>query len=333
VGHYFKQGFSVREPMWHGLGTILDDYPGRKQAMKIAGHDFKVVEFPVFAGSNPLAKSEEGGQAISIGEPRLVADWKALHRNDTKQIIACVRDSYQVVQNETLWDVCDALVSEPNVKYETAGVLKDGAILWVLAWLDEPKTLKGDDSPLYPFVLVSTTHDGTGALRAGATTIRVVCWNTFSAATWQKEREYVFRHTAQVMSRIDEAKAAITGARKSFESMLANLEELLAIKINDKQRERFLSEFVPMPPKALITDRVAQNIEEARSAIRSILASETTAKVAGTGFGLVQAAVEYLDHVRSARSPETRFGRALLRAEPMKLKAAALVRQVAKSKN
>ena len=34
---YFEQGFSVREPMWHGLGTILDEYPGREQAMRAAG--------------------------------------------------------------------------------------------------------------------------------------------------------------------------------------------------------------------------------------------------------------------------------------------------------
>ena len=24
---YFETGFSVRQPMWHGQGTVLDDYP------------------------------------------------------------------------------------------------------------------------------------------------------------------------------------------------------------------------------------------------------------------------------------------------------------------
>ena len=57
-----------------------------------------------------------------------------------------------------------------------------------------------------------------------------------------------------------------------------------------------------MPPTGLVTDRVARNVEEARSALRLIFESKTTEQVADTAYGLVQAAGEYLDHVRTARS-------------------------------
>src|SRR5205823_5385556 len=63
-------------------------------------------------------------------------------------------------------------------------------------------------------------------------------------------------------------------------------------------------------------------------ALRMIFESKTTEQVADTGYGLVQAAGEYLDHVRTARSWETRLNRTLIRPEPLKHRALSLVREV-----
>ena len=76
--------------------------------------------------------------------------------------------------------------------------------------------------------------------------------------------------------------------------------ELLAIPVSPAQRELFITEFIPKPPEGLITDRVARNVDEARAALRMIFESKTTEQVAHTAYGLVQAAGEYLDHVRTA---------------------------------
>jgi len=51
-------------------------------------------------------------------------------------------------------------------------------------------------------------------------------------------------------------------------------------------------------------------------------------QIAGTPYGLVQAAGEYLDHVRNARSWETRLNRTLIRPEPLKHRALSLVREI-----
>ena len=104
--------------------------------------------------------------------------------------------------------------------------------------------------------------------------------------------------------------------------------ELLGIPINLGQRELFVTEFIPMPSHGLVTDRVARNVEEARSALRLIFESKTTEQVAGSAYGLMQAAGEYLDHVRTARSWETRLNRTLIRPEPLKHRALSLIREV-----
>jgi hypothetical protein len=76
---------------------------------------------------------------------------------------------------------------------------------------------------------------------------------------------------------------------------------------------------------------VAKNITEARNAIQGVLDSPSVlgTGVRGTAYGLVQASGEYLDHVLVARTWESKMNRSLLRAEPLKAKAAQLARMVA----
>lgn len=326
---YFDRGFSVRETPWHKLGEVVEDYPGREQAMKLAGHDFTVVEHQLHRGHR-IIDGEAAPQALFAGPS--IPGWKGLVNESNGRVLNVVRNSYAVVQNDTLWDIVDAIVDQPNVRYETAGILKDGAILWVLAWLDEPQTVTGDDSPIYPFCLVSTTHDGSGATQAAAVSVRVVCWNTFSAASEEAHnsgREFTFRHTKNVMSRIEDAKLALQGIRLDNLEFLALSEELAQLKAPQAARETFITEFIPTPPEALISDRVAANIDEARDAVRTILAGNTIADAhRETGYGLFTAGIEYLDHYRRARNPETKFGRTILRQERAKDKLVSLVRSV-----
>ena len=123
--------------------------------------------------------------------------------------------------------------------------------------------------------------------------------------------------------------------RQACERMLAGesvqelAAELLAIPVTPAQRELFITGFIPKPPEGLITDRVARNVDEARTALRMIFESKTAEHVADTAYGLVQAAGEYLDHVRTARTWETRLNRTLIRPEPLKHRALSLIRELA----
>jgi phage/plasmid-like protein (TIGR03299 family) len=312
---YFEQGFSVREPMWHGLGEVLPEYPGREEAMRLAGHDFVVVERPVQVVGNHSAIEAEG--------------WKALVKSGSTTILNVVKQSYGVVQNDTLWDIVDALVDQPNVKYETAGVLKEGAVLWVLALLDEPYTVTGDNTQIYPYVCSSTTHDGSGACKAQATSIRVVCWNTYSAAAAQSKasgREFTFRHTKKVNERIEDAKLALSGVRASHEAFIQLSEELARVALRQDQVKLFIDNLIPMPPEALISERVMHNVDSARASIQAVLNGPTTADAhRQSGYGCFQAGIEYLDHVRAAKTVQSKFGRSILRQEPAKEKLVKLI--------
>lgn len=64
---------------------------------------------------------------------------------------------------------------------ETAGILKGGRKLWVLARTGQSSTLKGNDVT-NAYVLLATACDGTLATAGQFTSIRVVCNRTLAVA-------------------------------------------------------------------------------------------------------------------------------------------------------
>ena len=99
--------------------------------------------------------------------------------------------------------------------------------------------------------------------------------------------------------------------------------------MSDELREKFVQTFVPAPVARVVSDQVLDNISEARAKVRGIFGSETIPEVhRNTAYGLVQAGVEYLDHLRTYRNRETYLGRTLLRDEPLKAALVPMVRKL-----
>ncbi|MGD0686197.1 MAG: DUF932 domain-containing protein [Streptosporangiaceae bacterium] len=316
--------FSVRQMPWHREGTILADYPGDwATARKLAGLDWDPVTSEVYAVT--------GINADGTAHYEPVTGWKSVIRSDTGAVLSLNRDTYTVIDHGEMGEIVEAVLAQPNVKWETAGVLDEGRSVWCLALLDEPVTLPGDDSATLPYLAITNRHDGTAACALRATAVRIVCANTFRAAELEGERTgatFSFIHKSSWRSRIEEARRAVTGAQAEMRRYSDLARELLAIPVTPAQRELFITEFIPKPPEGLITDRVARNVDEARKALRLLFDSATNEQIAGTAYGLVQAAGEYLDHVRTARSWETRLNRTLIRPEPLKHRALSLAREV-----
>ena len=316
--------FSVRQMPWHREGTILADYPGDwAEARTLAGLDWDPITTQVYALTDLNAD----------GSPRYepIEGWQAIVRSDNGGVLSLNKDSYTVISHGEMGEIVEAVLAQPNVRWETAGVLDGGRAVWCLALLDEPVELPGDDSPTMPYLAITNRHDGTGSCALRATAVRIVCANTFRAAELEGERTgatFSFIHTASWRNRIEEARQAVTGARTEMRRYTELAHQLLGIPITPRQRELFVTQFIPMPPAGLVTDRVARNVEEARNALRLLFTSPTNEQIAGTAYGLVQAAGEYLDHVRTARSWETRLNRTLIRPEPLKHRALSLIREV-----
>jgi phage/plasmid-like protein (TIGR03299 family) len=177
------------------------------------------------------------------------------------------------------------------------------------------------------------SHDGSGACKVLFTQVRVVCANTIQAADADGDRtglQFSFRHTTGMSDRIEDAKEAIKLARIEATRWRTMAAELGHITLTDDQVQTFLDEFMPHPPAGTASERVVANVDRDRKKFMHLLdASLTNCEMARTGLGVVNAAVEYLDHARGFQNRDTYMGRQLLRPEPLKAKAIKLVRQLA----
>ena len=329
---YFDTGFTVRKPAWHGLGAVLDDYPRHiDDARELAGLTWEPELVPVYQRqAMPLGVGVDG-ELIEREDFVEVPNARLIQRSDTKAVIGHgISDRYVPIKNKQMFEVLETLVDQ-GLKIETAGSVRGGAQVWALAYLDEPYTLPGDDSQSLPYIGVVNSHDGKSAMRAMATQVRIVCWNTIQAAYMdsQKHGQYwEFRHKGGVEDRIEEARRAISGMRNEAKLWVERADELLGIRVSDQSYSAFLSEFIPEPPASIVSDRVRQNIADARGTFSRFYFGEQNDAVRGSALALVNTAIEYLDHARGYRNSDTYLGRTILKPEPLKAKAIKLAREV-----
>lgn len=149
--------FYTREKPWHGLGTRVEEAPNSADALRLAGLDWTV-------------RSED---VLSV-RGDVIPEYRANVRDSDDTVLGIVGTRYKIVQNTDAFAFTDALIGG-DVRYETAGSLKDGKQVWLLAKMPE-QNIAGDE--VEPYLCFSNTHDGSGALRICMTPIRVVCNNT-----------------------------------------------------------------------------------------------------------------------------------------------------------
>lgn len=204
--------FSVREMPWHREGLVLADYPGSwEAARKLAGLDWDPVGVPSYA----ITGADDDGQPIFEQDE----GWNRVIRSDTGQTLSRRPASYAIIDHSHMGEIVEAVLAQPNVKWETAGVLDNGKAVWCLALLDEPVHLPGDTGATLPYLAITNRHDGTGACALRATAVRIVCVNTFRAAELEGERTgttFSFVYKAGWRNRIEEARQAVTGARREM---------------------------------------------------------------------------------------------------------------------
>jgi phage/plasmid-like protein (TIGR03299 family) len=344
----YDAGFCVREPAWHRMDRTLDAPPKtidevleaafpRRDGMP--GHwepynnDVYVkVPNPKFDPTQPTTSID--GNNCPYKE--LVIPSKAVLRDDDHTWLSTNSDTFGLVKHRASAELAEAMIGLSNgvgIDYETGGTLKEGAMSWLLLKLDAPIEIPGDPKGLtMPYVSIFDAVNGSSRLTAMETMTRIVCWNTWqmAKANGRSVKGLSFKHTATVNDRIEQAKQVLSRTKSAAEVYRDFMTKLATTPVTPTQTRSFLDLFVPMPPDDEKTDRKVENVETARGLIIQALHSPTTQDTADTAYGLVQAAGEYLDHLRNWRV----YDEYVLRAtqyEPRKSEAARLALQVATS--
>lgn len=273
--------FSVRETPWHGLGTIVQEAPTSADALRLAGLDWTVNQNPVFT---------EGGFEIP--------NYKANVRSSDNTVLGIVTDRYKVVQNAEAFAFTDSIINTGNVLYETAGSLRNGKTIWMLARMPETNIL-GDKFD--PYMCFTNSHDGSGAVKVCMTPIRIVCNNTLNMALANASRCWSTKHIGDISSKLEEAKHTLIMANNYMKKLDEEADKLANQKISEDEIAKILDELFPVNEDK-DSDRKKNNVEEAKNQIMICYMAPDIAKFIGTKYGFLNAVSDWCGHATPTRN-------------------------------
>jgi phage/plasmid-like protein (TIGR03299 family) len=277
---------------WHGLGKVIEEAPDSVAAIKLAGLDWDVVQTPIFA-------RKQGGGAE--GEFETIPNYFANVRSDNNNALGIVTGRYQIVQNREAFTFTDSLISEGEVKYETAGSLKEGRQVWMLARMNREYDILGDKFD--PYLCFVNSHDGTGAVRVMMTPIRVVCQNTLNIAMRQANRAWSSTHVGDMASKMAQAQMTLGLATEYMDALNEEANILAGISVSPAQVKEILDELLPVSTKT--SERQANTLFMKRQSIEQALKADDISRFNGTGWAVVNAVSDFVTHTEPYRKTQT----------------------------
>jgi phage/plasmid-like protein (TIGR03299 family) len=231
---------------------------------------------------------------------------KAIVRDTDNTVLGVVGHVYTPVQNLEAFNFMDALVEDGDLRYHTAGSLRSGQRIWLLAQFGRSEVVPKD--VVDKFLFLWNTHDGSGKLRCLFTNTRVVCANTARSALMEGAGEgFSFKHTTNVKNRIEEAREVLGLARQESKLFDERAKGWAKMKMPVKKWELFSEKLIPNPEDEEVSKTRAEN---ARSQLTHLFhngVGQDIPGVRGTGWAAYNAVVEYANFFRSARSQDIRF--------------------------
>lgn len=231
----------------------------------------------------------------------------AVTRTDTGQILTTHGPTYRLLSYAEFGNFVEKAMQDESASFDAVCILDKGKSITATMYLDEPITVPGDDSPLYPYVGFSSRCDGRGGLTVSPTAVRIVCANTqalFEMMAEDGNDGKTFRHSRNLdLSRAaDDVRYMLAWSRDSYNAY-AKTASRLATKAVDPGR--FLDRWHPIRQGQSV--RSTNNILAKRSAFWAAYNNENgTSAGDGTGWAVLQAALEADQHDFTRHSDETR---------------------------
>jgi phage/plasmid-like protein (TIGR03299 family) len=217
-------------------------------------------------------------------------------------VLSVVGKRYKTVQNEELFAFADNVLDNDSAKWESAGSIKKGKV--VFGSLDIPREIvldpQGINDKTKLYLIVWTSHDGSVAVQAAITPVRVVCQNTLNLAMRGAKQSFKIRHTQTAEGRIVQARQALGLTFAYADEFQKEAQELFQQSVTDKQFSDLIRNLYPKPEldkngslkkwesKVVLLDDLYHN-------------SPTNATIKGTAWGAFNALTERLDYFRSSR--------------------------------
>lgn len=297
---------------WHMLGTDVDGDMPIHVMMEASGADYTVRLEPLFVSVQHGV--DDDGLPIfgTIEVPDHWATVRSGGRQPEDMALGVVKSRYAIQQNRDLAEVAQAIVGlgGGDAVWDTMGVIRDGRVFF--AYLRLPSLRidpQGINDRINQGLVVTTSHDGSMANTIGFSSVRVVCQNTLSMALGGLTQKISVKHTASAEERIKTAAAGLSMYATANERLAEAAVKMLQVD-GSKALNLVLAKHFPKAD----TD-AAQAVQTKRDNVRGAVVDlylhgpHNKAVVGDNGWGVYNAAVEYLDWEANVRGTTDRFER------------------------
>ena len=287
---------SFREPAWHGLGTVFTEEKTTAEMLSLANLDNWNVRLEDLETPSHLT-SDKNYQYVLRTNPT---------DNTQTDILGVVGERYHPMQNEDLFSFGDNIL-DGGGRWETAGSIKGGRVVFGALALERETILDptGVADKVKTYLLINTSHDGSIAIQASITPVRVVCANTLNLAlnTTRKKggvkQSFKIRHTQTASGKVAVARETLGLAHKYMDSFDVMANAMIQQEVSAKMFNDIILAAYPKPEKD--AKGAIKKWENKVDMINDIYTGEFNGMIAGNAWGAFNALTERLDWYRSAR--------------------------------
>jgi phage/plasmid-like protein (TIGR03299 family) len=292
---------SFRQPAWHGLGEVFTEEVSTAEMLKKA----KLNNWNVRLEDVEIPTDFDSDKNYSF----VVRDNPFTKGN--KDVLGVVGERYVPLQNEDLFDFADNLLDNGG-RWETAGSIKGGRVVFGALALERETVLdpNGVSDKINTYLLVNTSHDGSIAIQASITPVRVVCANTLNLALGNRGRggsvkqSFKIRHTQTAQGKVAVAREALGLANAYMDEFSKMANAMIETEITKAQFDTIVDLAYPAPKddsKKVSITKHANKID----LINEIYVGDFNNTIAGTAWGALNALTERLDWHRAGRKGQT----------------------------
>ncbi len=299
------------ETPWHGLGfQVAPDATVDEWAIA-GGLKFKVIKGELFFKGDDGVIREAGEQL----------NRSVLYRDDTMAPLSIMSVSkYKIHQPSDILDFIADVSKAMGWPVETVGSLFGGRKIWALLKIEQSFELPGGDR-IEGYLLVTTSFDGTSGTEFRFISTRVVCNNTLQMALGERAKGSAIVYHSRDID-IAKVKEDLGIGATVWSNFIEKARKLAAITVTKAQATSVLRSIYGAPktepsdvgPVMIENPNVVRTLGYFQG--QGIGAKLASAK--GTGWGLVNAVTQEVDHFgsnRSARLNSAWFGPGAVRKE------------------
>ena len=292
-----KESFaSFREPAWHGLGTVFTEEKSTLEMLETANLNGWNVRLEDMITPSHLT-SDKNYQYVLRTNPT---------DNSQTDILGVVGERYHVMQNEDLFSFGDNIL-DGGGRWETAGSIKGGRVVFGSLALERETILdpNGVADKVKTYLLINTSHDGSIAIQASITPVRVVCANTLNLALNSIKKKngikqsFKIRHTQTASGKVQVARETLGMANKYMDAFDIMAKAMIEKEVTAMDFHNIVLASYAKPEKD--SKGAVKKWENKIDVINDIYTGEFNGMIAGTAWGAFNALTERLDWYRSAR--------------------------------